>query len=149
DRAALDLENTTIRAPIGGRVGLRNVDKGSYLRVGDQTVITTINQLQPIHILFSLPADMIGVVAEALAAGPVQVTAIARDMKTPIETGVLSTIDGQIDPKTGTFKLKATFENQHSRLWPGQFINARLLLATRMNVIVVPEQAVQRGPDGA
>lgn len=111
DKAALDLELTTIRAPFSGRIGLRNVDLGTYVKAGDQTAIAVLNQLQPIFVTFTLPGEAIGGVSESMAAAPLQVAALGRDMTTTIDVGTLASIEGQIDPKTGTFKLKASFAN--------------------------------------
>ena len=150
DNAALDLENATIRAPIAGRIGLRNVDVGAYLKPTDGTIIATITQLRPIAVLFTLPEEDLGLVRQAMSqTDAVPVTALERDERTPIDTGVLLTIESQIDVKTGTFRLKAVFDNLHDRLWPGQFVNARIRVGTTRDAIIVPAQAVQRGPEGA
>jgi multidrug efflux system membrane fusion protein len=149
DKANIDVGYTIIRAPIAGRIGLRAVDVGNFVLAGDMTVITTINQVKPITVIFSLPDIDLLPVTEQLAAGrTLAVSALSRDNQTELEVGKLLTLDNQVDAKTGTFKLKAVFDNIQGRLWPGQFVNARLHLDTQRAGTVIPAQAVQRGPNG-
>ncbi|MGD9658675.1 MAG: efflux RND transporter periplasmic adaptor subunit [Methylocystis sp.] len=154
DKAAIDnakttLDYATIRSPIDGRAGIRLVDVGNILRASDSTGIVVITQLKPIYIVFTLPQQALPSVQKAQAKGPAKVTALGPDNATPIETGELSVIDNQIDQLTGTVRLKAIFANQTLSLWPGQFVNVRLMLDTLKNVLVAPSHAVQRGPSGA
>lgn len=149
DSAELLLGYTTITAPISGRVGMRRVDQGNIIRANDPDGLVTITQMKPISIVFTLPEHALPRVVEASAAGPLEVIALDRDNATELGRGTLAVIDNQIDQTTGTVKLKATFANEQLRLWPGQFVNVRLHLATRKNGIVVPAEVVQRGPKGA
>jgi membrane fusion protein, multidrug efflux system len=148
DKATIDRDFTVIRAPIDGRIGLRSVDAGNYV-LPDTSIIATINQVTPIAVIFSLPDIDLLPVTEQMAAGrTLVVAALSRDNRLELEEGKLATIDNQIDAKTGTFKLKATFDNTRGRLWPGQFVNARLHLNVQQAGTVIPAQAVQRGPNG-
>jgi multidrug efflux system membrane fusion protein len=149
ESAQLQLGYTTIRAPISGRVGLRQVDQGNIIRANDPNGLVTITQMRPISIVFTLPEQTLTQVVDASAGGPLEVTALDRDNATELARGTLAVIDNQIDQTTGTVKLKATFANEQLRLWPGKFVNVRLLLTTRKDGIVVPAQVVQRGPKGA
>jgi membrane fusion protein, multidrug efflux system len=149
DRAKLQLDYTSIKAPISGRIGLRQIDVGNVIMAGERTPIATITQVRPISVVFSLPQDDLPLVSRALASGrPIAVEAVARDNRSVVARGTLVTIDSLIDAKTGTFKLKADFDNESGELWPGQFVKARILLDTRENVTVVPSVAVQAGPAG-
>ncbi len=148
DKAKIDRDFTVIRAPIDGRIGLRSVDVGNYVLPNTNT-IAIINQVTPIAVVFTLPDIDLLPVSDQLAAGhTLAVTALSRDNRVELEAGKLATIDNQIDAKTGTFKLKANFDNTHGRLWPGQFVNARLLLNVQRDGTVIPAQAIQRGPNG-
>lgn len=152
DQAAIDsisvqLGYTTITAPIGGRVGLRALDQGNIVRSGDMGLVT-IAQIQPISVLFTLPERTLPAVQAAQAAGPVRVLALEREARGQLGEGTLTVVDNQIDSTTGTIRLKATFANDPQRLWPGQFVNVRLLAETRRNATVVPAPVVQRGPQG-
>ncbi|QGM93414.1 efflux RND transporter periplasmic adaptor subunit [Methylocystis rosea] len=152
DKAAIDnakttLDYATIRSPIDGRVGIRLVDVGNILHASDQTGIVVITQLKPIYVVFTLPQQALPAVQKA--QGKAKVSALGPDNATPIEIGELTVIDNQIDQQTGTVRLKATFANPKLALWPGQFVNVRLMLDTMKNVLVAPSQAVQRGPNGA
>jgi multidrug efflux system membrane fusion protein len=153
DQAAIDnakaiLEYTTIRAPIAGRTGIRLVDEGNIVRASDAAGIVVITQIQPITILFSLPQQQLGDVNRAFAQSPLLVEAFGADNKTVIDRGTLQVVDNQVDPTTGTIKLKAEFPNRDVQLWPGQFVNVRLLIDTLRQVVVAPTAAVQRGPAG-
>jgi multidrug efflux system membrane fusion protein len=118
------------------------------VRASDQGSIATLTRLQPISVLFTLPSGALDDVRDAMARGPVEVTAFDRDNARALSTGTLLLVDNLIDQATATIRLKATFENQDERLWPGEFVNARLLVERRPNVLTVPSTAVQRGPQG-
>jgi membrane fusion protein, multidrug efflux system len=148
DNARTQLDYTTITAPITGRTGIRQVDPGNNVHATDTTGIVVVTQLQPISVLFTLPEDSLPGVSKALAAGSVSVVALLRDDKTQLDTGTLSLIDNEIDSSTGTMRLKATFPNASNTLWPGQFVNVRVLVQQQRGVIVLASAAVQRGPDG-
>jgi multidrug efflux system membrane fusion protein len=142
------LEYTNIVAPITGRTGIRQVDQGNIVRTSDASGVVVITQLQPISVLFTLPQQQLGDVNRAFAGGVLAVDAFGSDNKTIVETGELKVVDNQVDPSTGTIKLKAEFPNRELQLWPGGFINVRLLINTLKQVIVAPTAAVQRGPSG-
>ncbi|KAF2990680.1 efflux RND transporter periplasmic adaptor subunit [Methylocystis sp. MJC1] len=154
DQAAIDnarttLEYATIRSPIDGRVGIRLVDVGNILHASDQSGIVVITQLKPINVVFTLPQQALPAVQKAQANGVAKVRALGSDNASVIETGELKVVDNQIDQLTGTVKLKSSFANDNLALWPGQFVNVRLMLDTIRNAIVAPSPAVQRGPNGA
>lgn len=154
DQAAIDnakttLDYATIRSPIDGRVGIRLVDVGNILHASDQTGIVVVTQLKPIYVVFTLPQQALPAVQKAQASGPATVRALGADNASVLENGQLAVVDNQIDQLTGTVKLKATFPNDGLRLWPGQFVNARLMLDTIRGAVVAPSPAVQRGPSGA
>jgi multidrug efflux system membrane fusion protein len=149
DNAKTTLDYATIRSPIDGRVGIRLVDVGNIVRPGDAGGIVVVTQLRPIFVVFTLPQQALPAVQKAQASGPARVRALGPDNATTLESGDLSVIDNQIDPLTGTVRLKAIFANQDLGLWPGQFVNVRLMLDTIKNAVVVPSPAVQRGPNGA
>lgn len=147
--AVLQLEYTTIRSPIDGRVGLKQIDAGNLVRSGDP-VVAIVTQVQPISVVFSLPQeDLLAVNSQMSVGEPMIVTATARDNKLDLGSGTLSTIDNQVDAKTGTFKLKAVFDNKEKTLWPGEFVSVKLLVENARKAIVVPASAIQRGPEGA
>src|SRR6516162_10373956 len=154
DQAAIDnaratLGYTTITAPLDGRTGIRMVDEGNYVRAADATsAIVVITQLRPISALFNLPQQELPQLNAAVAKGPLTVEAQRSDTDEVIDRGVLRVVDNQVDQTTGTVKLKAEFPNANLQLWPGQFVNIRLLIDTLRGVIVVPSAAVQRGPNG-
>jgi multidrug efflux system membrane fusion protein len=133
---------------LSGRVGLRQVDQGNIIHASDVTGLVIITQLQPIAVLFSLPQQQIVRVNAASAKGGLTVDVFGDDGITVIDTGTLKGIDNQVDPTTGTLKLKAEFPNASFQLWPGQFVNVRLKVDTLAQAIVVPTSAVQRGPAG-
>jgi multidrug efflux system membrane fusion protein len=149
ENAKTTLDYATIRSPIDGRVGIRLVDVGNILHPSDQTGIVVVTQLKPIYVVFTLPQQSLPAVQKAQASGPAQVRALGPDNASVLETGELSVIDNQIDQLTGTVKLKATFANSDLHLWPGQFVNVRLMLDTVRNAVTTPSTAVQRGPNGA
>jgi len=148
DNARTQLAYTSIVSPIAGRTGIRKVDPGNNVHASDSTGIVVVTQVQPISIVFTLPEDELLPVSQALAAGEVGVTALSRDDKTQLDNGTLSLIDNQIDPSTATMRLKATFPNLHNALWPGQFVNVRVLAQEQKDVLTVPSAAIQHGPDG-
>jgi multidrug efflux system membrane fusion protein len=153
DQAAIDnaqamLGYTRIIAPLSGRAGLRQVDQGNIIHAADITGLVIITQLQPIVVQFSLPQQQIVRVNAASAKGALAVDVFGNDGTTVIDSGTLKGIDNQVDPTTGTLKLKAEFPNAVFQLWPGQFVNVRLKVDTLMGAVVVPTSAVQRGPAG-
>ncbi len=153
DEAAIEavqvqLNYTTITAPISGRIGLRNVDQGNVVRASDQSGIATITQIQPIAVLFTLPEKQLQAVLAAQAQGPVKVEAQDREGRRVLDTGKLSVVDNLIDTGTGTIRLKAEMPNDPQKLWPGQFVNVRLLSTIRRGATTVPATVVQRGPQG-
>jgi multidrug efflux system membrane fusion protein len=149
DSAKLNITYCHITAPFSGRVGLRQVDPGNIVHAADTNPMLILTQLQPIAVIFTLPEDVLPKVAQQMRRGTLEVDAFSRDDQTKLESGKLLTIDNQIDPTTGTAKLKAVFDNKDSKLWPNQFVNADLLLETRKNSTVVPTAAILRGPQGA
>jgi membrane fusion protein, multidrug efflux system len=148
DNATATLGYTKIIAPLSGRAGLRQVDQGNIIHAADTTGLVIITQLQPIAVWFSLPQQQIVRVNAASAKGPLAVDVFGNDGVTVVDTGKLTGIDNQVDPTTGTLKLKAEFPNGNFQLWPGQFVNVRLKVETLPKAIVVPTSAVQRGPVG-
>jgi len=148
ETAQTQLDYTTITAPTDGRIGVRLVDPGNLVRASDQGSIATLTRTQPLAVIFTLPARTLDDVRDALARGPVEVTAFDQDNRRALGTGRLLLIDNQIDQTTATIRLKAMFANADEKLWPGEFVNARLLVETRAGALVVPSTAVQRGPDG-
>jgi membrane fusion protein, multidrug efflux system len=148
DNAKLQIVYCHITAPFTGRVGLRQVDPGNIVHAADTNPMLILTQLQPIAVIFTLPEDVLPTVAKRMKEGTLQVDAFSRDEQTKLASGKLLTIDNQIDPTTGTAKLKAVFDNRDNQLWPNQFVNADLLLETRMKSTVVPAAAILRGPQG-
>jgi multidrug efflux system membrane fusion protein len=144
ENAAATLSYTKIIAPLSGRAGLRQVDQGNIIHASDVTGLVFITQLQPIAVTFSLPQQQIMRVNVAAAKGELVVDVFGNDGVTVIDTGKLSGIDNQVDPTTGTLKLKAEFPNGNFQLWPGQFVNVRLKVDTLSKAIVVPTSAVAR-----
>ena len=148
DNVKLNLVYTRITAPVSGRIGLRLVDVGNMVHASDQNGLLVVTQLQPIAAIFTLPEDNLQSVSQHMHQGKLTVDAYSRDDQTKLASGYLLTIDNQIDPATGTGKLKAIFENQDSSLWPNQFVNVHLLLETQKNIVAIPAAAIQRGPQG-
>lgn len=153
DQAAIDsaratLGYTTILAPIDGRTGLRNVDEGNLVRASSDAGLVTISQIRPIAVTFNLPQQQLARVSAAAAKGALKVDALSANGRAVLDTGKLSVIDNQIDQTTGTVRLKTEFPNEKLLLWPGAFVNVRLLADTLRQVVVVPTNAVQRGPRG-
>jgi membrane fusion protein, multidrug efflux system len=148
DNARTQLDYTRITSPINGRTGIRLVDPGNIVHAAATTGIVVVTQVQPISVIFTLPEEDLVAVNAALAAGPVTVTTVSRDGGTELDQGTLSLVDNEIDQTTGTARLKATFSNVHNTLWPGQYVNARVLVRTDRNVLTLPTAAVQLGPNG-
>lgn len=148
ENATVQLSYTTIASPITGRTGVRLVDVGNMIHASEGAALLVVTQMEPIFVTFTLPEDVLDSLSSAQARGPVPVEAYKRDDATLLARGVLSVIDNQIDVTTGTIKLKATFANKDRHLWPGAFVNVRVVTAIEHDAVVVPAQAVQRGPDG-
>jgi multidrug efflux system membrane fusion protein len=149
DSARVQLSHTTIRSPIDGRIGLRQVDQGNLLRAGDATPIVSVVQLRPITVVFTLPQQALHQVRQAMARGEVAVRATIPGSDVAPADGRLLTLDNQVDQGTGTIRLKAVFPNDDQRLWPGAFVTVRLQVDTVEQATTVPLVAVQRGPEGA
>jgi len=153
DQAAIESAQTqlaysTITAPLSGRTGVRLVDQGNIVHASDANGLVVITQLQPISVIFSLSDRQLTNISREMANGPLKVAAEGRTDHQPLGEGTLTLVDNLIDQNTGTIRLKATFPNGDHALWPGQFINVRLLLRTLQQVVTVPSTAVQRGPNG-
>lgn len=153
DAAAIEnakaiLGYTTIVAPFDGRTGIRIVDEGNLVHAGDTGGIVVITQVQPISVLFTLPQQDLPVLTKAIANGKLSAQALSTDSQMELDSGMLKVIDNKVDQQTGTIRLKADFPNDRRQLWPGQFVNVRVLVDTLKNVVVAPTEAVQRGPDG-
>jgi multidrug efflux system membrane fusion protein len=141
------LAYTTIVAPIDGRTGIRLVDEGNLVRAGDAGIVV-ITELRPVSVLFTLPQQQLAQVQKAQAGGVLAVEALDTGGKSTLDRGTLQVVDNQVDPTTGTVRMKAEFPNASLQLWPGQFVNVRLLIDTLTQVVVIPTPAVQRGPSG-
>jgi multidrug efflux system membrane fusion protein len=148
ETAQTQFDYTTIVAPSDGRIGIRLVDPGNMVRAADSKSLATLVLTQPSTVLFTLPATSLGDVREALKRGPVEVTAFDQNNRLALATGKLLLIDNVIDQAAAAIRLKALFPNEDEALWPGDFVNARLLVETRRNALVVPTSAVQSGPHG-
>jgi len=147
--ARLQLTYSRVTAPLSGRIGLRQVDPGNIVRSTDQNGLVVITQLQPISVIFTIPEDSVAAVLRRLKAGEkLPVEGWDRAEKTKLATGTLLTVDNQIDPATGTVKLRAQFSNEDFALFPNQFVNARMLVDTLRDATVIPTAAVQRGNQG-
>jgi len=145
----VNVSYTSIRSAIDGRLGARLVDVGNLVRASDNTSLVTITQIKPIFVSFTLPQDVLDQVRKYQEKAPLPVAALSSDGNTRLAEGRLTLIDNAIDQSTGTIHLKATFDNKEERLWPGEFVNVRLILRMRPGVLTVPAQTVQRGPEGA
>ena len=148
ETAQTQLDYTTIQAPSDGRIGVRLVDPGNIVHASDAGPMATLVSTNPITVLFTLPAPSLDDVRQAMTDGAIVVTAYDQDNQKVLSTGKLMMVDNVIDQTTATYRLKAMFANTDERLWPGEFVNARLLLETRLSTLAVPSTAVQRGPDG-
>jgi len=148
DFAAVQLDYTTITSPIAGRTGVRMIDAGNIVQATNATGLVVVTQVEPISVLFTLPEDDFGVVNRQMVAGPLTVTVSSRDDNKVLGEGTVLLMNNQIDQTTGTIQLKATFPNKDHALWPGQFVDAQLMVETRHNAVTVPSAAIQRGPQG-
>jgi multidrug efflux system membrane fusion protein len=153
DQAAINsaqtqLDYTTITSPLTGRTGIRLVDQGNIVHATDATGLVVVTQLQPISVIFTLPESDLASVQSALKSGPVRIFAMDRDSDRQLAEGTLAVLDNQINQTTGTMRIKGTFPNKDGALWPGEFLNIRLLARTAPNVVTVPSSALQRGPNG-
>ena len=146
--AQTQLDYATVKAPISGVVGLRQVDVGNIVNAITQTGIVSIAQVEPIAVIFTAPEDQLPDIKAALAAGPPKTIALSTDGKRVLSTGTLALINNQVDTSSGTIRLKAVFDNQDHALWPGQSVSTRLLIRTLKDATVVPDDAVQHGTDG-
>lgn len=148
DNARTQLQYTSITSPIQGRTGIRRVDVGNNVRATDTNGIVVVTQLQPISLIFTLPEDALSVIGSAMSAGTVTVEAMSRDGSKELDRGTVTLVDNLIDQNTGTIRLKAVFPNPQNKLWPGQYIDARVLVRLDKGALTIPAAAVQRGPDG-
>ncbi|MEN5365471.1 efflux RND transporter periplasmic adaptor subunit [Stenotrophomonas sp. TWI273] len=145
--AQVQLQYTRVTAPISGIAGIRAVDAGNIVSAG--TALVTLTQIHPIHVVFNLPERQLPAVRQAQAAGPVDIAALDRnDAHVLTDGGKLDVVDNQISSDSGTFRARALFDNEDNSLWPGQFVNVRMQLRTIAGGVVIPTQAVMRGPDG-
>jgi multidrug efflux system membrane fusion protein len=149
DNAKLQLVYSKITSPLTGRIGLRLVDQGNIIHATDTNGLVVITQLQPIAVLFNIAEDSLPVVRKKMQGGTLRIDAYDRDSKKKLAQGKLLTIDNQIDQSTGTVRFKGQFENLDDSLFPNQFVNARLLLDTRHNAVIIPTAAIQRSPQSA
>jgi membrane fusion protein, multidrug efflux system len=148
ENARLQLVYSRVTAPISGRIGLRLVDPGNIVHASDANGMLVITQLQPIAVIFTLPADYIPQVLSHMRDKSLNAEAYSRDDTTKIATGKLLTLNNEIDPTTGTNRFKAVFQNEQRLLWPNQFVNMRLLLDVKKNALVIPAAGVQHGNQG-
>src|SRR5262245_24933044 len=148
DNAQTQLSYATIHSPLSGKTGFRLIDPGNIVHASDQTGIVTIVKLQPISVVFTAPEEDVGQINKALAAGTVPVIALSSDSTKTLGQGHLALVDNQVDQASGTIHMKATFQNKDDALWPGLSVATRLLVDTRKNVLVAPNDAIQHGPNG-
>ena len=148
ETAQTQLDYTEIRSPSDGRIGVRGVDPGNLVHAADVRAIATVVLTQPAAVMFTLPMQVLDDLREAMARGPVEVVAFDQNNRRQLSTGALLLIDNIIDQATATLRLKAMFANTDERLWPGEFVNARVLLEVRKNVVALPSTVVQRGAKG-
>ena len=148
ETAQAQLDYTLITAPSDGRMGVRSIDPGNIVRASDAAAIATLTLTRPAAVLFTLSARFLNDVREAMARGPVEVTAFSQDNVRVLSRGTLLLIDNFVDQASATMRLKAVFANEDERLWPGDFVNARVSLEVRRGVVTIPSVAIQRGPDG-
>jgi len=146
--AQTQVDYTTVKAPISGVAGLRQVDVGNIVNASTQTGIVTIAQIEPIAVIFTAPEDQLPFINEAQSTEPLKVIALTTDGKKTLSEGVLSVVNNQVDTTSGTIRLKAVFDNKNHALWPGQSVSTRLLVTTLKDATVVPDDAVQYGVDG-
>ena len=153
DYAKTELSYTRLVAPFDGVTGIRLLDVGNIIQpnngaVSSTTGVVVVTQVQPISVIFTLPMADIPEVQDALAKGPLETIAFSQDGKTQLDTGQLLLVDNQADPTSGTVRLKAIFPNPHLRLWPGTFVNVRLVASVQHNALTVPLDAIQQGQQG-
>jgi membrane fusion protein, multidrug efflux system len=148
DNARTQLDYTTIRSPIDGRTGIRQVDPGNNVHATDTNGMVVVTQLEPISIIFTLPEEAFEQLSAALHRGSVTATALSRDDKDELDHGTVELIDNQIDQTTGTIRVKVILPNKQRRLWPGQFVNVRVMTQMQRQVLTIPATALERGPDG-
>ena len=148
DTAKLNIEYATVVSPLDGRTGARLVDLGNFVQAAQGTALVVIAQIKPIYVNFTVPQDILDRVRQAQNAGVLKVLAYSNDDKTKLAEGTLSLINNQVDTSTGMVVMKATFDNTDERLWPGELVSARVILATQENVLTVPMDAVLEGSDG-
>lgn len=150
DQARLQLTYCRITSPLNGRIGLRLVDQGNMIHANDANGLAVVTQIQPISVVFNLPSDQLPSILEKTNAGKnLAVEAYDRELQNRLATGTLAAVDNQIDPSTGTIRIKAVFPNTDGRLYPNQFVNARLLINERKGVVLIPTTAIQRGVQSA
>jgi membrane fusion protein, multidrug efflux system len=153
DRAAIEtaqtqLDYTSIVAPSDGRMGVRLIDPGNIVHASDSSPIATLTLTKPAAVLFTLSARSLNDVRDAIARGPVEVTALSQDNHRILGKGTLLLIDNMVDQASATMRLKAMFANEDEQLWPGDFVNARVSVEVRRDALTIPSPAIQRGPDG-
>ena len=148
DTAKLNLDYATVTSPLSGRTGARLVDLGNFVQAAQGTALVTITQIKPIFVNFTVPQDILDRVRQAQNAGLLKVLAYTNDDKTKLAEGTLSLINNQVDTSTGMVVMKATFDNADERLWPGELVSARVILATQENALTVPMDAILEGSDG-
>jgi len=148
DTAKLNLEYATVVSPLDGRTGARLVDIGNFVQASQGTALVMITQIKPIFVNFTVPQDILDRVRQAQNSQPLKVFAYTNNDKTRLAEGTLSLINNQVDASTGMVVVKATFDNADERLWPGELVSARVIMATQENVITVPMDAVLEGSDG-
>src|SRR3979409_333884 len=146
--AQTQVDYATVKAPISGVAGLRQVDVGNMVNASTQTGIVSVAQIEPIAVVFTAPEDQLPYINEGQSAQPLKVIAITTDGKKPLAEGTLSVVNNQVDTTSGTVRLKAVFDNKDHALWPGQSVSTRLLVKTLKNATVVPDDAIQHGADG-
>ena len=146
--AQTQLDYTTIKAPISGIAGLRQVDVGNIVNASTQTGIVTIAQIEPIAVVFTAPEEQLPYINEGQSIQPLKVIAITTDRKKPLAEGTLAVVNNQVDSTSGTIRLKAVFDNKNHALWPGQSVSTRLLVKTLKDATVVPDDAIQHSTDG-
>src|SRR6201982_1687484 len=148
ENAQTQVDYATVKAPISGVAGLRQVDVGNIVNAATQTGIVTIAQIEPIAVIFTAPEEQLPYINEAQAKAPLKVTALTTDGKKTLSEGTLAVVNNQVDSTSGTVRLKAVFENKNHALWPGQSVSTRLLVKTLKDATVVPDDAIQHGADG-
>jgi multidrug efflux system membrane fusion protein len=148
ENAQTQLDYATVKAPISGVAGLRQVDVGNIVNASTQTGIVTIAQIEPIAVIYTAPEDQLPDIKAALAVAPPKTIALSTDGKRVLSTGTLALINNQVDTTSGTIRLKAVFDNKDHALWPGQSVSTRLLVRTLKDATIAPDDAVQHGTEG-